>query len=195
MKKLLLAVVAMVMVVALIAPANAQNKMTVGVGADVLLPMGTFGDAYSLGFGGSAKGQYNINSQLGVGLTAGYFTWTAKDVAGTTVKPSFSGIPVRVFGKYYFMPEGKMRVYGAAELGLFFWSSKVTLPGFTVLGVTYGGGEVSSSGSDFSYAPIVGLELPAGKMDWDFSVRYDAVATSGNSTGSLGVRVGVNFPI
>jgi hypothetical protein len=195
MKKLLLVVVALAMVVAVAAPTNAQDKMTLGVGADLLLPMGTFGDMYSIGFGGSVRGQYNLSPMAGVGLSVGYFTWTGKDIAGFSAKPSFSGLPVRVFGKYYFMPEGKMRFYGMAELGLFFWSSKVSLPSVTVLGQTFGGGEVSTTGSDFSFAPVVGIELPAGKMTWDVSVRYDAIATTGSTSGSLGARVGVNFPI
>lgn len=186
MKKLFLAGIVMLLVFAVAAPSNAQGKMDLSVGGDVLLPMGTFGDAYSIGFGGSARGQYNLSPMASVGLTAGYYTWTAKDIAGSTVKPTFSGVPVRVFGKYYFMPEGKARFYGIAELGLFFWSSKVTVPFL---------GDISATGSDFNIAPGVGVELPAGKVAVDVSVRYDMILTSGNSSGSLGARVGVNFPI
>jgi hypothetical protein len=189
MKKLFLAVAVVALVALLAAPSFAQ-KMAVSVGGDVLLPMGTFGDAYSIGFGGSARGQYNITPMFSAGLTAGYYTWTAKDVAAGLVKPTFSGVPVRVFGKYYFMPEGKARVYGIAELGLFFWSSKVTvtLPFFGTI-------TSDATGSDFNYAPGIGVELPAGKVTVDVSARYDGIATSGNSSGSLGARVAVNFPI
>ncbi|MEW6511533.1 MAG: outer membrane beta-barrel protein [Bacteroidota bacterium] len=194
MKKLLLAVVVLALAVGLAAPSNAQGKMVVSVGGDFLLPMGTFGDAYSIGFGGSARGQYNFTPMFSAGLTAGYYTWTGKDIAGSTVKPSFSGVPVRVFGKYYFMPEGKARFYGIAELGLFFWSSKVSTPVITTPFGTFGG-EISSTGSDFNYAPGVGVEIAAGKVTVDVSARYDGIATSGSSSGSLGARVGVNFPI
>lgn len=193
MKKLLLVFVVMALVVAVAAPSNAQGKMVLSVGGDFLLPMGTFGDAYSIGFGGSVRGQYNFTPMLSAGLTAGYYTWTAKDVAAGLVKPTFSGLPIRAFGKYYFMPEGGTRVYGIAELGMFFWSSEVTLPSFTFGGVTIGGGKQSATGSDFNYAPGIGVELPAGKMVVDVSVRYDGIATSGSSSGSLGARVGVNF--
>jgi hypothetical protein len=195
MKKLFLAVVVVALVAAVAAPSNAQGKMDLSVGGDVLLPMGSFGDLYSIGFGGSARFQYNFTPMLSAGATAGYYTWTAKDVAAGLVKPTFSGVPVRVFGKYYFMPEGKLRVYGIAELGLFFWSSKVSIaPIQTPIG-PIGGGEFSSTGSDFNYAPGIGVEIPAGKVVVDGSVRYDGIATSGSSSGSLGFRVGVDFPI
>ena len=198
MKKLLLAVVVMVLVVAVATPSNAQGKIFVGVGADVLLPMGTFGDGAGIGFGGSARGQYNVTPALSVGVTAGYYTWSAKDqtVGTVTVKgASLSGIPLRVFGKYYFMPEGKLRVYGIAELGFFIASVSVPAQ-------TFGSGAfavtipaASASETDFNYAPGLGFELPSGKMNWDVSVRYDGIATTGSASGSIAARVGVNFAI
>jgi hypothetical protein len=149
--------------------------------------MGDFGNGYSIGFGGSARGQYDFTPMFGAGLTVGYFTWSAKDVPAGVSKPTFSGLPIRVFGKYYFMPEGKLRVYGQAELGLFFWSMSVELPFF---------GKVSTTGSDFSYAPVLGVEVPIGKTTMlDGSVRYDGIATSGSSISNIGIRLGVKFPV
>ncbi len=199
MKKLLLAVVALALVVGTMNVASAGN-IWLSVGGDVLIPMGTFSDNQGVGFGGSARGQYNFTPMASAGLTIGYYTWTGKDhtVLGQTVTGTkFSGLPIRVFGKYYFMPEGeKMRAYGIAELGLFFWS--VDVPSQTIqtpIGpITTGGG--STTGSDFNYAPGVGIEFPvgsSGKTMIDVSVRYDGIATSGGSSGSLGARVGVNF--
>ncbi|MFN0157801.1 MAG: outer membrane beta-barrel protein [Bacteroidota bacterium] len=189
MKSLLVTLVVLVMVLG-VSSADAQSKMSLSVGADVLLPMGTFGDAVSTGFGGSVRGQYDLSPMAAVGLTVGYYTWSGKDVNGFTM-PNFKGIPIRVFGKYYFMPAGATRVYGIAELGLFF--SSVDVPSQTINGVTFGGGSASSS--DFNYAPGIGVEIPIGSGNtmFDGSVRYDGVATSGSSSGSLGVRVGVNF--
>ena len=86
-----------------------------------------------------------------------------------------------------------------AEIGLFFGSTgDVTVPGVTFGGVTYGGGTVSGgSSTNFNYVPAVGAEFPlgAGKTKLDASLRYDGIATSGSSSGNLGIRVGVNFPI
>ncbi len=189
MKNLLLAIVVLAMVLC-VGSANAQGKFDLGVGADVLIPMGTFGDAVSTGFGGSVRGQYNLSPMAAVGLTVGYYTWSGKDVSGFKM-PNFKGLPIRVFGKYYFMPAGATRVYGIAELGLFF--SSVDVPSQTIGGITIGGGSASSS--DFNYAPGIGIEVPMGSGNtmFDASIRYDGIATSGSSSGSLGARVGVNF--
>jgi outer membrane protein W len=186
MSKILVAIVVCALVFS-VSQSSAESKMALSVGGDVLLPMGTFGDVASTGFGGSVRGQYDINPMFSAGLTVGYYTWSGKDVAGVTL-PNFKGVPVRVFGKYYFMPaDQKMRVYGIAELGFFFASVSATV----------GGVSVSASETDFNYAPGVGLEFPlgGGNTKLDISVRYDGIATTGETSGSLGGRVGVTFPI
>ena len=204
MKKLLVAVVVLALIAVVSTTSMATGKMNLGVGADLLLPMGTFGDAVSMGFGGSVRGQYDFTPMASGGVTIGYYTWSGKDMTqgGVTVKGAkFSGLPIRVFGKYYFMPEGeKLRVYGIAELGMFFGSSgDVTVanpaagfPGQPATFTSAGG-----SSTNFNYAPGIGLELPlgSGTTKLDASVRYDGIATTGGSSGSLGVRVGVLFPI
>lgn len=201
MKKLLLVVVAFALLGLLNADSSAAGKITLSVGGDVLLPMGTFGDAQSTGFGGSVRGQYNVTPMAAVGITVGFFTWSGKDqtvpIIGTIKGANFRGLPVRAFGKYYFMPEGQStRFYGIAELGMFFGSTGDTeipnpLAGFPgqPAKITVSGG----SSTDFNYAPGVGVEFGAGNTKIDVSVRYDGIATSGSSSGSIGGRVGVNF--
>jgi hypothetical protein len=180
MKRLLLVVAVLFFVAAVTVPASAQGKFSLSIGGDVLVPMGTFGDAYSIGFGGSARGEYAFTPEVSGGATVGYYTWTAKDVPAGDSKPKFSGVPVRVYGKYFFMPPNTPRVYGMVELGLFFWSSSVA--------------SYSTTGSDFNFAPGVGIEIPAGdKVKMDLSARYDLITTSGETTGNLGIRAGVNF--
>jgi hypothetical protein len=193
MKNLLIASVVLLMVVALATPVPAASKMTLGVGADVLLPMGGFSDVNKLGFGGTVRFQYNVTPMAAVGGEAGYFTWGGKDLGGVS-GPSFHGIPVRAFGKYYFMPEGGPRVYGMAELGIFFGSSgevSYTIPGY---GTISGGG---GSTTGFNFCPVVGVEIPVsgGKNAVDLSVRYDGISVSGGTNGSLGFRVGYTFPL
>jgi hypothetical protein len=187
MNRLLLVVAVLAMIALISSPSNAKGKMMLGVGADVLIPTGDFGDAQSTGFGGSARFQYNVTPLFSAGLMAGYFTWSGKDSG-----PDFKGLPVRVFGKYYFMPTGeKARVYGIAELGSFFSSADV--PQTTIGSITVSGGSVSST--DFSYAPGIGVEiaLGSGNSSLDISARYDGIATTGSSAASIGGRVGVNF--
>jgi len=203
MKNLVLAVMVLAMVAVVASPAGAQDKISLSVGPDIMLPLGTFSDAYSIGFGGTARGQYDFTPMISAGLEVGYFTFSAKSVAAGFTAPSFHSIPVRVFGKYYFMPEGKgARFYGMVELGFWFSSSTVNtpaIPGVTIPGFgTIGGVPATStsvSSTDFNYVPAVGVEIPAGKMKVDISVRYDGVATSGSSTSLIGGRVGLNFPL
>ncbi|HET6274105.1 MAG TPA: outer membrane beta-barrel protein, partial [Bacteroidota bacterium] len=188
MKKVMLSILVLALATIMVSNSNAASKLSLSVGPDVLIPMGTFGDAVSTGFGGSVRGQYDINTMASVGLTVGYYIWSGKDVAGVSL-PNAKGVPVRVFGKYYFMPEGAARFYGIAELGLFFSPGQDV----TIGGITYSG----SSSTDFNYAPGVGVELPlgSGSTKLDVSIRYDGIATSGSSSGSLGARVGINFPL
>lgn len=192
MKNLLLAVIVLVLAVAIAAPVSAQSKMSISVGPDVLIPIGDLSNSNSTGFGGTARGQYDFTPQLAGGLELGYFTFSGKTVSGVSLG-SFSSVPVRVFGKYYFMPDKPgARFYGMVELG--FWFTSYTLPSVTVpiLG-TIGGGTASST--DFNYVPAVGVEFPAGKVKIDVSVRYEGVASSGSSVSAIGGRVAVNFPI
>jgi hypothetical protein len=197
MKNLLLAVVLLALVVGF-GNSSSAGPISLSVGGDVLMPMGTFGDAYSMGFGGSVRGQYKINPMFSAGLTVGYYTWSGKDVNGFKA-PTLSGIPIRAYGLYYFMPESeKMRVYGMFELGMFMASTgDITYPNPAAAvpgqpaNITVAGG----SSSDFNYAPGVGIEFPlgSGSSKLDVSVRYDAVSATGGTNGSFAARVGVNF--
>lgn len=193
MKRLHLLVASFVLIAGMAVPARSQSGFDLGVGAEVLVPTGTFGDAYKIGYGISARGQYNFTPMLSAGATLGWDSWSAKDVPAGVSEPKFSGVPFRVYGKYYFMPPKTPRVYGMLGLGLFFWSSEVTLPTYTIGGVTYGG-TLSETGSDFTLAPELGIEIPAGtNVNMDLSVRYDMIMTSGETTGNLGIRAGVTF--
>jgi hypothetical protein len=194
MKKSLLVVAVLALAGLTAVSANAQEKFNLGVGADVLVPVGDFGDGYKIGFGGTVRGQYDFTPMLSGGATLGYFTWSAKDVPAGVTAPSFSGLPIRVYGKYYFMPPKTPRVYGMFELGMFFWSWEYEVPSYTIGGQTFGGGTISETGSDFNIAPGFGVEIPAGSnMMMDISGRYDVIMTSGSSSGNLAVRVGLNF--
>ncbi len=204
MRNLLLAASVLIALAVIASPASSQGKMALSVGGDLLLPMGGFKDAVSTGFGGSVRFQYEVSPMAAVGGTAGYYTWSGKDLGGNLgTGPSFKGIPLRVFGKYYFMPAGekKSRVYGIAELGIFFGSSgDYTMPAVTVPGFgTIGGGTVSGeSSTSFNYAPGLGVEVPLGegKTTLDISARWDGIAKKlGNAANNIGARVGVTFPL
>jgi hypothetical protein len=186
------AVAALVLLVSL--PSVAQDKMWAGAGVDVMIPLGSFADAAGVGFGGTGRFQYNFRPEVAGGVEIGYIVWSGKTVEGVDL-PSFKGLPLRVFGKYYFMPSPKaLRVYGKVAIGLFFGSVGEKTYNFGGFTYTSPGG----SSTDFSFAPEVGVELPItkdGRTQFDGSVRYDFIGTSGGSSGSIGFRAGVNFAL
>ena len=166
--------------------AQAQGKMGASVGLEVLLPLGTFGDAAKIGIGGTGQFDYLLNPNIALTGKVGYITWGAKtgDTQGA-VEASFSGIPILVGGKYYFQPAGKTRFYGQFELGFFIMSvsTKVNVPGFI-------SSDISASSTEFTVCPAVGVEIPAGaKGAIDVSARFWGILSSGGSS-NIGLRAG-----
>ncbi len=115
---------------------NAQGKMALGVQGGIALPMGDFGDAYDMGFGGTATFAYHINPMLDITGSIGYLTWSGKDLDYT-----FSSVPVLAGVRYYF-GQDKFHPYITGELGMHFTSYES--PAITILGYTF----ESHSGSD-----------------------------------------------
>ncbi len=191
MKKLFTAALVVALAFAVTAPSNAQGKLTLNPGLDVLLPLGTFSDAVSVGFGGTVRAEYAFMPQLSGTFAIGYDIWSGKSVEGVDL-PNFKGIPIMVGGKYYFMPEGaKTRFYGMVELGLFFASVTTAAQSFNGVVVIP---EASATETDFAFDPLVGAEFALGKVQLDAAVRYFLIASSG-SANNIGLRVGVKFPI
>ncbi len=174
-------------------------KMEINVAGDVLIPIGSWGDAVGVGFGGDAQFQYNFTPVISGGATIGYFSWGGKEV-GSVKTPSYGGVPFRLMGKYYFMPPMKqgIRVYGSVELGLFFGSSGDTeytipsfIPGAPATTRTVSGG----SSTDFNYVFAVGADYPVsadGRTKITGNVRWDGIAAS-TSANNIAFRVGVQF--
>lgn len=141
---------------------NAQSKMQLGVGGFVGMPMGTFGDVTSLGFGGVVQGEYSLGDKMVGTFTTGYLIFSGKDVtvgAFSYKAGDWSIIPLMAGTKYYFADN----FYGAVQAGLNMVS--YTNPGttYTVFGVTVTSPEVTVSGSEFGYTVGVGYEM--GQID------------------------------
>jgi hypothetical protein len=200
--KLLRSGVLLALIFVTVATATAgPPKMEIGVAGDILIPVGSWGDAVGVGFGGDAQFQYNFTPVISGGVTLGYFTWGGKTV-GTVETAGYGGVPFRVFGKYYFMPPAKkgVRVYGSVELGLFFGSSgdtEVTIPSFIPGAPATTTKVEGASSTDFNYVIAVGADLPIssdGRTKLTGNVRWDAIAAS-TSANNFAFRVGVQFGI
>lgn len=173
---------------------NGQSKITLGVGGTLALPMGTFGDAASLGFGGLVRGEMGFGSIVGT-ASLGYLSFPGKDISEdqgsgvtTTYSTSFSAIPILVGAKYSFAPG----FYGSIEAGLnmLSWEAKWETK---VGGVVYPAGSGSLTGSEtkFGFAVGVGYQLSA----FDISLKYQNLGTpeNGDALNFIGVNVIYNF--
>ena len=177
MKKVLVTIVALFLFVGI---SQAQNKMYLNVGGNVLLPMGDFGDAANLGFGGTAQFEMEFMPQLLGTAQAGYIMW------GTDVDDvDFSAIPVMVGAKYYFMPTGGF--YGHGQLGLYFLSFNYPTVQ-TPLG-SFGG---STTDSEFALSLGAGYELPLSpKLMLDLSGAFLLISDANNINFRAGVKFGL----
>lgn len=163
--------------------ASAQGQMSVGAGFDVMLPVGSFGDSWGTGFGGTAEFDYAVSERFSVTGKTGYLTWSGKNLP-SGVTATYSGVPVLAGIKYYlrFMPQSPVRVYGHFELGMMFGS--VSGSGHILT--------ITESKTDFTLAPSLGVEIPAGpKGAVDLSVRYFDISRK----GSIGFRAGYKLMI
>src|SRR4051812_13349024 len=85
--------------------AKAGDNSRFSVGGELALPMGTFGDQSSIGFGGSLRYEMPMGDNLALMLTAGYLTFGSKAIdLGPFGKFDYtiSMIPIQAGAKYYF---------------------------------------------------------------------------------------------
>lgn len=165
------------------------GKMTVGGNLVLALPMGTFGDAFGMGFGGTATFTYRVIPNLDLTGTLGYlsFGYDVENLDG-----SFGTLPFLVGGRYYF-DAGNIKPYVGAELGLHFGSTSVDIPSFNFGGISYGGGSNSTSSTDFGFGFGGGVQVPIGdKLNLDATLQYNLIAAE-SSSGYISIEAGVAY--
>lgn len=171
MKKLLLS---LALVAGLGFAASAQTEGAVrklSIGAEFGLPIGDFGDVYSVGFGGSLQYEHPIAKSLNLTGSAGFLTFTPKKELKDLGADNFGVIPVKVGAKYYFGGN----FYGAGELGAGF-------------------GTNDGSKTAFIYAPTLGASFSvADKSSIDLGIRYEGHSVSGGTLSFIGIRAAYAF--
>lgn len=182
MKKIL---TALLLSAAIITNINAQKDMAVGAGLVVSLPMGSFGDAANLGIGGTAAFELKFAPQItGVGHI-GYITYGTESEA-----VSFSSVPLIVGAKYYFVQSTGF--YGIGQLGLNFFSTSVETPSFDFFGTSSGGGSVSTSSAELTFALGAGYEMPiSSNLIFDVSGTINIISNFTNIQLRAGVKTGI----
>lgn len=175
---------------------NAQSKMAVGVQGGIAIPMGDFGDAVDLGFGGQGNFAIDVSPFLQVTGSIGYTTWSYKTNSVTT-SGSFSTVPL-LAGIRYTFPAIGFKPYLMAQLGAHFISSKITYDYIILLVKSNGTSnaqatyEYSESSTKFGFGAGAGFLLPLGpKLDLDVNATFNSISTEGSATNYIGIMAGV----
>ncbi|MEZ4759448.1 MAG: outer membrane beta-barrel protein [Flavobacteriales bacterium] len=169
------------------ATVNAQSPQ-VSLGVDLALPLGDFGEAYSLGVGPAAGFELPVGDNLGITAQLSYQFLTVKSDLSDFVKSS-SMLPVQVGAKYYFMDQQE-GFYGHVQLGIHSTSVTTEDQEFTILGTTTTIEGETSSSTNFSWAIGAGYQLE--KLD--IGLRYNSISPDSDIEGAeassyIGLRV------
>ncbi|MFZ4400656.1 MAG: hypothetical protein ACOYO1_11520 [Bacteroidales bacterium] len=175
MKKLMTIVLAVVLIAGFTSTSNAQ--ISIGAKAGIALPMGTFGDAVGMGFGGSAIGEYTLNDNMTLGLNIGVYSFAGKTISlpflGDITGPSSTIIPIIADFKYYFSAEN-FKPYAGAGLGMYMFNN--------------------GGGSNLGISPKVGFWMGDG-FQYGASIDYNMIFVTGGSNAYLGINVGILYPL
>ncbi len=152
-----------------------KGNNQVGVGLDLGLPMGDFGDGSKMGIGGTVKGMYGIGTAGQLELTLGYISFGMKE-SSSSASASTSVIPIFAGYRHHFNG-----LYVEPQLGISMIKSKVDVMGQSM----------SSSTSAFGWALGVGYLF----NEFDISARYQSASKDGSSMGFIGLRLGYNFSL
>jgi hypothetical protein len=186
MKKVLLSIAT----VALAGSTMAQSPQ-LSFGADFALPLGDFGDSYSLGVGPAVGFELPVGDNLGVTVQVAYDILMPKSEVKDLIK-SASMLPAQIGLKYYFS-EQQLGAYGHAQLGIHstsFKSEEFIIPGIPGLTPDIVVPSETSSSSNFSWAIGAGYQME--KLD--IGLRYNSISPDSDVDGAkalsyIGLRV------
>lgn len=129
----------------------AQGKNHLGIGLNLALPMGAFGDAAGMGFGGTISYEMDFTPNITGIASAGYLKFGGKDFGFFSY--DYSDIPIMAGIKYYFTPATPF--YGIAQIGFQIFNANASYSG------PYGF-DVSGSSTEFAFSIGAGYEIPVG---------------------------------
>lgn len=172
------------------ATVNAQSPQ-VSLGVDLALPLGDFGDFYSLGVGPSAGFEYPVGDNIGLTAQVSYMFLTVQSDFKDGVKSS-SMLPAQLGVKYYFMDQQE-GFYGHAQLGihnLSLTTKEVVVPGIPPLIPEMTIPEETTSSTNFSWGIGAGYQLE--KLD--IGLRFNSISPDSDIEGAeastyIGLRV------
>ncbi len=100
---------------------NAQ-KMDLGLGGALALPMGDFSDASDMGFGGNISLNYFITEQISAGVEVNglFFPETDYGIASNL----YTSFPIQVVGRYFFLTDD-FKPYAGLGLGFYLMQNEL----------------------------------------------------------------------
>lgn len=170
------------------APANDSvvddKKMTLGIDAQFMLPVGDLADATGPQIGPLVRFGYRVIPALELTGRVGYLFGLSKDVG--PFKSSLSNIPIWVGARYFFM-DAPAGFYGAAELAINLMSAKVEAGGQSA------SKSVTREGINLGVGYVISKELPI-----DIRAQFSLLNLLGKETNetsftAIGVSVGYSF--
>jgi hypothetical protein len=143
-------------------------KHSLGVTAELSVPVGDFELIAGPGYGGMARYQYGVDGKTAVIASAGYLVWSEKDVPGGSVQPK--AIEIMGGGKYYFAPG----FFASLEGGFYFLS--------------YSGVYVEDAATRFMMPFGVGYQVSG----FEIGARYYIINVNANS---FSLTLGYNWTL
>lgn len=143
------------------------NAQSFGVQASASLPTGDFDEVANAGFNGGLLIQFPV-SPFTVTLQGAYGGWDGESFQNdnTTLETSFKAIPVYAGLKY----NVASNIYAGGAIGYQFFD--VTAKTTVEQGNTKNTTEQSENFEEFTVVPSLGIVLPVGKYNFDFSANY-----------------------
>lgn len=160
-------VLAALFTVAAARTADAQTVVGIGIGGGVAMPMGDFGDAFKMGFGGGA-GLFVYPNGGRVGFRADVGMMSFSDDLGLDVKSE------------------PMTVMGNVLLPLTTGSSATPY-------VVAGAGLMSDDGSAFAWQGGLGVSIGTGKTRLFIEGKWVSASKDGATTSYVPLLAGVSF--
>jgi hypothetical protein len=165
--------------------AEAGGISDVGLGLDLGVPFGDFGDAAGIGFGGTFSALYDLTGNLALTGRTGYIAFSGDNAEafGTKITSDFNLIPIRAGGRFWITPADQegARFFAGVEFGLdiFHESQKIQEAGQLDR-------SSKDTSSDFSMSPLGGA-------------RFDNFEVMGQlnfaDNDFLGIRVSYHIPV
>ena len=149
----------------------------IGVGGDLSLPTGDFGDYFKTGVGGYVKAMFGVGTAGQVTLTTGYTSF--KEAGDWEDFTAVQGVAPILFG-YRHNFNG---FFVEPQIGFGMYNYKETSTEW---------GYYKESGGGFTWAASVGYVF---NKKFEVSARYQTGGNEGSSVSFFGLRVGYNFSL